>query len=267
VLLLLAGRATRLARFLGAGEKIYEATIRLGAATDTYDATGRPTTWTAASGIGSDVRSLDAIDPAAVEVVLGGFRGSFRQNPPPFSAKRIGGIRAYALARRKTPVAPSPVMVTVHALELLSLEGTRLQLRVAAEAGFYVRSLAHDIGLRLGCGGHLEALRRLRTGGFGVEEATPLHVIEAEGLEAVERLVPMTDLLPDLPGLVLTERGARRAAHGNAVEATDIAGQLSGRRSPAAADGPVRLVDRDGTLVAIAEFEDGEALHPVVVLV
>jgi tRNA pseudouridine55 synthase len=137
-------------------------------------------------------------------------------------------------------------------------------VRLVSSGGFYVRSLAQDLGARLGCGAHLEALRRTRTGGFGLAEATPLATVETEGAEALERLVPMADLLPDLPGFVLTEQGARRAAHGNTVAPAEVAGRIGG---PAGAGVPVRLLDGAGTLVAIAEPEDGSALHPVVVLV
>jgi tRNA pseudouridine55 synthase len=268
VLVLLTGRATRLARFLGAGSKVYEAAIRLGVATDTYDGTGRRVRWTSPDETGADARLPADVDRAVLDEALAGFRGTFRQSPPPFSAKKVEGVRAYRLARRRTPVEPPPVMVTVESLELLGFDGTRVDLRLVTTPGFYVRSLAHDLGVRLRCGAHLEALRRTQTGGFGVEEATPLEVVEAEGLEAAARLIPMADLLPDLPGVVLTERGARRAAHGNAVLPADVAGRI-GHPGAEAAPGlrPVRLLDRAGALVAIAEPAAGPVLHPVVVLV
>ncbi len=264
VLVLPAGRATRLARFLGAGEKVYEATFRLGTATDTYDATGRPAPWADALETAAAIRPLDTIARADVEAALAEFRGSIRQSPPPFSAKRVAGTRAYALARRRAPVAPPPVVVTVHEIELLAFEGTRVSVRIVSSPGFYVRSLGHDLGVRLGCGAHAEAIRRTRSGGFGIEVAVPLDTIEAEGLDAVERLVPMADLLPQFPGVVLTEQGARRAAHGNAIRPADVAGRVDGL---AQAGGPVRLLDREGGLLGIAEPGTGPALHPVVVLV
>lgn len=259
VLVLLLGRATRLARFLGAGEKAYDATVRLGIATDTYDATGREAPVDAAEPI-----PASAVDRAAIEAALAGFRGGFRQSPPPYSAKHVGGVRAYELARRRSPVVPPPAWVTVEALDLAWLEGDRLGLCLVSSAGFYVRSLAHDLGLRLGCGAHLEALRRTRTGGFGLAEATALTTVEDEGPAALERLVPMADLLPDLPGVVLTDRGAQRAAHGNLVDEADVAGAVGG---PPGGTGPVRLLDRSGALVGIAERDDRLALHPRVVLV
>ena len=140
----------------------------------------------------------------------------------------------------------------------------RLGLRLVTSGGFYVRSLAHDLGVRLGAGAHLEALRRTGTGGFGLGQAVPLATVEAEGAEALKRMIPMADLLPGLPGLVLTERGARRAAHGNAIAAAEVAARLG---EPALAGGPIRLFDSAGALVAIAEPGEGSTLHPVVVLV
>jgi tRNA pseudouridine55 synthase len=259
VLVLLLGRATRLARFLGAGEKAYDATVRLGVATDTYDAAGREVPLDSAAPV-----PASTVDPAAIEAALAGFRGAFRQSPPPYSAKHVGGVRAYELARRRAPVVPPPVMVTVHTLDLTWVDGDRLGLRLVSAGGFYVRSLAHDLGVRLGCGAHLEALRRTGTGGFGLAEAAPLATVEAESAQALERVVPMADLLPGLPGFVLTERGAQRAAHGNAVRVAEVAGRVGG---PAEEAGPVRLLDRSGALVAIAERDESSALHPVVVLV
>jgi tRNA pseudouridine55 synthase len=262
VLVLLTGRATRLARFLGAGHKVYDATVRLGVATNTYDAEG---TTVLLETTGAALRGTR--DRAAVEAALAGFLGAIRQTPPPFSAKKIAGTRAYALARRRAPVLPAPATVTVHALELVALSGSRLDLHVVSSGGFYVRSLAHDLGVRLGCGAHLEALRRTRTGGFDLEQAVPLSTLEAEGLEAVNRIVPMADLLGDLPGIILTERGARRAAHGNTVLTSEVVGRIGGTGGAAAAAGPVRLLDRGGALLAIAEPDEGAPLHPVVVLV
>jgi tRNA pseudouridine55 synthase len=150
VLPLVIGKATRLASLLSAAEKAYEAAIRLGATSDTYDAAGRLTSGTAG----------EAIELHQVEEAVAAFRGTFEQMPPPFSAKKVGGVPAYKLARRQKPTALSPVSVRVHALELLGFEEGVIRVRVHTSPGFYVRSLAHDLGARLGCGAYLEALRR-----------------------------------------------------------------------------------------------------------
>lgn len=254
VLPLLLGRATRLARFFTASEKAYDTRVRLGVATDTYDATGEPVP------LAGHAPARSAIpDEAAIANALAAFRGVIQQTPPSFSAKKIGGVRAYDLARRKAPVRPAPVTVTVHALNLMAVDGTAVDLRVVCSAGFYVRSLAHDLGLRLGCGAHLETLRRTRSGPFGLEQAVPLDTIEAEGLDAIARLLPIETLLDSFPAVTVSDRGARRAAHGNAVMESDVAGPVP--------DTPlVRLFTPQGSLVAIAELRIGRVLHPVVVL-
>src|SRR5262245_24831903 len=153
---LVLGRATRLASFLSASEKTYEATIRLGVATDTNDAEGRP--------IGPIAATVP--DDGAIERALEEFRGTFAQRPPSHSAKKIGGRKAYDMARRRQPVDLKPVEVTVRDLECTGREEDRLSIRVSATSGFYVRALARDLGERLGCGAHLMALRRTASGIF-----------------------------------------------------------------------------------------------------
>ncbi len=253
VLPLLLGQATRLARFFAASEKAYDTRIRLGLATDTFDATGEPAPQAGRVPGGSAMP-----DEAAIANALAPFRGVIQQAPPAFSAKWIGGVRAYDLARRQAPVEPAPVSVTVHALDLLGVDGTAVDVRVVCSAGFYVRSLAHDLGVSLGCGAHLESIRRTRSGPFTLDQAVPLATVEAEGFGAAARLISIESLLPEVPSLTLSERGARRAAHGNAVMASDVAGPIP--------DAPfTRLFDGRGALIAIAEPGIG-VLHPVVVL-
>jgi len=151
VLLLVLGKATRLAQFLSGSAKSYEATVRFGFATDTADAQGRPL------GPPSSVASptVEAIDAA-----LNAFRGTFMQQPPAFSAKKIDGQRSYKLAREAANTLPAPVSVTAHRIQIVGAEADTVALRVDCSAGFYIRSLAHDLGERLGVGAHLVALRR-----------------------------------------------------------------------------------------------------------
>ena len=181
VLPLVVGRATRLASLFSGAEKEYDAGVRLGLATDTYDAAhlSGPVP-DAPAGIGAD----------AIEAALEAFRGTYSQAPPAYSAKKINGVAAYKLARRNEPVQPRAVTVTVHRLTLLSYANGLAQLRVHCSAGFYVRSLAHDLGARLGCGAHLESLRRTRAGSFDESAAVPLAEVESEGPDAARRLVP-----------------------------------------------------------------------------
>jgi tRNA pseudouridine55 synthase len=276
LLVILVGPATRTAQFLAADEKEYIADVRVGVATPTYDAASL------ADGVRYPIADSRYPMDAKVEAVLARFRGSFLQTPPPFSAKKIASVPAYEKARKNQPVDLKPVPVTVRALELLDASdiGYRvadveyrlsdighdglLRLRVAASAGFYVRSLAHDLGQALGWGAHLEALRRTRVGRFRVEDALTLDKVEASG---AARLVRLNDLLGDMPLVALTAEGARRAAHGNSLaehhlEKGDrsLFGAEKGDRSL------FRVRDGDGRLLAVAERRPDGLLHPLVVL-
>jgi len=296
LLVVLVGRATRLARFLAADEKEYVADVRLGVATPTYDATSlaEGVRYPIADdrypisdsryprsdvrGPGSDVRGPT---PEQIMTVLARFSGSFLQTPPPYSAKKVAGVAAYERARQQQPVELKPVPVTVRELEVLARSdlGPRtpdlgslglLRLRVAASAGFYVRSLAHDVGQALGCGAHLEALRRTRVGRFRVEDALTLDRLDSAGAS----LIPLSQLLGDLPAVTLTDHGTRRAGHGNPLGPNhwDLKSPENGNRpallsrETGAALVFVRLLDDAGSLVAVAEQRADGLLHPVVVL-
>ena len=267
VLPLVVGRATRLAQFLTLDEKEYVAGIRLGAATPTYDAERRVVRDVDGTPVLMEPPPADpSVDADAVAAILPEFTGTYWQAPPPFSAKKIGGTPAYLLARLQKEVEIKPVKVTAKAIELMRYADGLLTLRVVCSSGFYVRSLAHDLGARLGCGAHLESLRRTRAGEFDIARATPLKTVEVEGVEAIGRLVPLPDLLSRLPHVVVNERGARRAAHGNSLGVEDL--WDADRTVPASATpGPVRVMDADGALLAIGEAADGGLLQPVVVLV
>jgi tRNA pseudouridine55 synthase len=249
---LVVGRATRLASLLTGADKSYEAAIRLGVATDTDDGDGQP--------LGEPSTALP--DDAALDAVLETFRGTFTQVPPTHSAKKVGGHKAYDLARRANPVDLRPVPVTVRTLERTSRDGDLVHVRVTVTSGFYVRALARDLGQRLGCGAHLAALRRTRSGSFEVEAALPLDQAERLGPAVAARLLTPADALPDLAAVRLTDSGLRRATHGNPVGPE----HLSGRWIPPATDArPVKVLAPDGRLVALARSRGG-ALHPVVVL-
>ena len=249
VLPLVIGKATRLAQFLASDEKEYLAEVRFGASTPTYDAEHRPA-----------VIEVPGLTPERVETLLAEFRGTYLQTPPPFSAKKIAGKRAYRLARASKPAAVAPVEVHVGTLDLLSFERGAARLRVVASSGFYVRVLAHELGERAGCGAHLAGLRRVRAGEFSLADAVPLDVVEEERQRAAARLVPMERLLARLPSVVLTERGLQRVAHGNTLSSGDFVGAAG------VLEGNIRLLDTSGGLLGIAEPRAGGALHPRVVL-
>ena len=205
VLPLVIGRATRLAQFLSSDEKEYVADVAFGVSTSTYDALGSELPHEASAPV--DLSRLDG--------ALGEFRGTYLQTPPAFSAKKVLGKPAYELARSGAAPELKPVQVTVTALEVLEQGERRASLRVVCSSGFYVRTLAHELGRRLGCGAYLAALRRARAGTFTLADAVPLDVLEQEGVAAALRLIPLERLLPAIPSVVLTEDGVRRALHGN----------------------------------------------------
>ena len=255
VLPLVIGRATRLASLLSSDRKSYDAAVRLGCATESYDAAER-----IAAGLAPP--PAPDIHKEQVEAALEAFRGDFMQTPPAYSAKKIGGIAAHRLARRDRPVEPAPVRVTVHELSLLGVDDGLVRLRLTVSAGFYVRSLAHELGEQLGCGAHLEALRRTAAGAFGLDGALPMDQMEAEGTAAERHLIPMERLLPEIPGVRLNERGTTRVSHGNWVGPAEFA-----HGGAPVSEGKVRLLDDAGRLLAIANASQDGLLHPAVVLV
>jgi tRNA pseudouridine55 synthase len=250
VLALAVGQATRLVQFLSAEKKHYDATIRFGRTTDSFDATGEVTS-----------ESSDRPTREALESALAGFRGAFLQTPPAFSAKKVGGHRAYALARRDDRPAPilEPVPVTTHQLELTAFDGHVASVSMVVSAGFYVRSLAHDLGRVLGMGAVLHSLRRTRAGSFGLEDAISADILVTAGRdEVVRRLIPMARLLTDLPSLTLAAADAARARRG-----MDVPAPAGWAPLPNLA----RLLDPESHLLALATPSKRPGfLHPSVVL-
>lgn len=264
VLPLVIGKATRLASLLSATDKEYEAAIRLGATSDTYDAAGQ---------LSPTAQSLSGIAPAVVERALEGFRGTVEQMPPPFSAKKVGGVPAYKLARQQKPTALTPVRVTVHELEFVEMDEGLVRLRVRTSPGFYVRSLANDLGRKLGCGAYLESLRRIRSGAFTLNHAVSLQDLHGDPDGAARSIVPLEKLLPELPAVRVTSAGAKRVSHGNFLAPSDVATSgpvpVSGEGPPKTTTGPllVRVIDGDGRLLAIADAGADGVLRPSIVLV
>jgi tRNA pseudouridine55 synthase len=271
VLPLVVGRATRLARFLSAAGKSYDAAIQLGVATDTGDSAGTPV----GRAFKGPFPERESIDRA-----LDAFRGTFLQQPPAYSAKKIGGKRSHRLARTASrallaspappalpAVLPAPVSVTVYALALGGVDGGRLTLRVDCSAGFYVRGLAHDLGERLGVGGHLAALNRVRSGDLTLGDAKALAALELDPQAALAAVIPLAHMLPGLTALTLTPEGARRAGHGLDLGPADFTGGFVACAAPGGA-GMFRLLDAAGDLLGVAEPIEGSGLlHPAVVLV
>jgi tRNA pseudouridine55 synthase len=173
LLVLCVGRATRLQNYLMGMEKVYEGVIQFGWATDSYDTAGEPAGETKET----------AVDHVNFEPHLARFRGEIEQMPPQFSAKKVGGVRAYELARKGETAALTPKRVTVYEYELTEVKGSTARFRVRSSAGTYVRSLAHDLGASIGVPAHLKELRRTAIGKFRVEDAIPSDRIDKSTTE------------------------------------------------------------------------------------
>ena len=254
VLPLAIGRATRLVRFLSASDKDYDATIRFGVTTDTYDVTGTETSRT------GRVPDIDAVMQA-----LDALRGEYLQLPPPYSAKKIQGQRAYDLARAQREVTLKSVPVRVARVALVDFSGLTARVTLTCSAGFYVRSFAHALGEMTGTGAALEALRRTRSGEFSLKEAVGLDALG--GGQGASRLLPMEALLRDIPAVTLTPRGREHVTHGRELAATDFEAV-----QPAKALDPrpewTRLLDTEGVLVGVATAGTRpDSLHPSLVLI
>ena len=236
LLVLLVGRATRLLPYVDGEPKVYHATIRFGVATDTDDSTGRVTA------------SAPVPDQAAVDRAVSALTGDLEQVPPAYSAKQVGGRRAYAAARAGRPLELVPVPVRVHRWEVLERRHDELDVVIECAAGTYIRALARDLGQLAGSAAHLVALRRTRSGAFRVDQAATLDALR-DGSALIR---PALDALGTLP----SER----------LAPADVVRVLQGRQVPAHALGPrAALLDRSGRLVAIGE-RSGEMWHPRVVL-
>jgi tRNA pseudouridine55 synthase len=255
VLVILVGRATRLAQFLSGADKEYEALIRFGYATATGDLEGEPMS---AKQDGPMVEHTASWSDAEIEAALASLRGEMEQVPPMYSAKKVKGKKLYELARRGLEIERAAVRVKIHELEALKGSGELLRrnedgtcdlrVRVVCSAGTYVRTLAESVGAHLGVGAHLAALRRTRAGSLGLEEATTLEELEeqARAGSAERKLISLNAALSWMPSAHLTSEDARIVRHGVAVRVADEKYE----------DGQtVRLVDERGDLIAVALYE------------
>ena len=250
VLPLVVGRATRLAQFYLHGDKVYEATVRFGWSTTTYDKAGEPA---------SEKQSVQ-LDAAILEPLLERFRGEFLQLPPPVSAKKVGGKRAYELARKNVAVHLEPVKVQVYELTLEWVEGDRARLRAHCSGGTYLRSIGHDLGQALGCGAHLDELRRTASSEFGIAQARTMEQLES--LAATERLfealIPASRLLPGMPEVYVHEPAVAGIRNGRNFPAPAFRGSAGAQH--------VKAVTYSGELIAVGEAVLPNLYHPVVVL-
>lgn len=248
VLPIVLGSMTRLAQFYLKSEKSYEGVIRFGFATDTYDAEGEPSVAEQSFSLG-----LDQLRELAAR-----FHGTIEQMPPPFSAKKIQGVPAYKLARKKQEVTLKAVQVEIKEFEILSLEDSRASFRARVASGTYLRSVAHDLGQLAGCGAHLRSLRRTAVAEFTLEDAHTLDQLQGavQGGELESMLVHPRKLLPSMPAVTATDEIAARIRHGRAVNLLE----LSRARE-------VKVFCGQRDLIAVATRVAGTLFHPKIVFV
>ena len=277
VLVVLVGRATRLAQFLAGAEKEYEAVVRFGYATDTGDLTGarRGDAGEGLEGLtAASPRALDCSswDEARFEAALASLRGEIEQVPPMYSAKKVEGKKLYELARRGEEMERKAVRVFVREFEVVRRDGVLaranpdgtcdVEARVVCSAGTYVRALAESLGERTGAAAHLAALRRTRAGAFGISDALTLDELNEAGESGrvSEKLLPPDAALPELPAAHLTEEDARRALHGAWVRVPRGLALAGGQH--------VRLLSERGGLLAVGVYDAARAqARPRVLLV
>lgn len=236
VLPVFVGRATRAVEFFTEAKKEYIATLRLGVVTDTQDITGRTLE-----------ESGENPGREAVEAALPHFLGKQQQIPPMYSAIKVGGKKLYELARSGREVERAPRDIEIFSLELLEARGADYTLRVACSKGTYIRTLCHDIGAYLGCGGCMAALRRTRAGDYTEAQAVPLsHLLEekAQGLDVERYLLPVDSLFSEYPALTLTPAQEKCARNGAGFS----------QKGP---EETLRLYGRDGAFLALARRDRG----------
>ncbi|MGH9683702.1 MAG: tRNA pseudouridine(55) synthase TruB [Candidatus Acidiferrales bacterium] len=267
VLVLVLGRATRLARFYASRRKRYTCTVRFGFATDSYDADGE--------ALGPD--SAPALNTEEVEALAAQFLGRIQQTPPAFSAKKIHGQPAHELARKNKPVKLDPVEVEVFELSLTGIEGSIARFSVECGSGTYIRSLAQDMGKLHGAGAHLAEITRTAVGEFTIDHAVPLEELaqDAKAGKIAGRVIALKNLLGDLPSatvLPIIEKRIRHGAKFNLPLAQVQPGRTTAAQgAPAQLDSgewkPARLrvFNQQGELIAIAEPVVPRTYQPVVV--
>jgi tRNA pseudouridine55 synthase len=238
------GDATKIAGFLTEGDKEYECTMRLGQSTDTQDAAGKVL-----------LERPVAVSLPQLEAALEKFRGLIEQVPPMYSARKVHGTRLYELARKGEEIERAAQKVTIDELRLVEFTSPGLRLFVRSSKGAYMRTLAHDLGEVLGCGGHLRELRRVRAGPFAIEDATPLHILielqKAGGPAALAKLLhPASRALGHLPELRLDAARAKKLSFGHAPDAADLSALRAG---PYPRGRKLRLTSPDGIALAVAE--------------
>jgi tRNA pseudouridine55 synthase len=247
VLPLVIGNLTRLAQFYTASEKVYEGVIRFGFATDTYDADGAPTA----------PEQKHEVSLEELRAMSSRFLGFIEQIPPPFSAKKIRGVPAYKLARKHKEVLLKPIQTEIKELEIPEFDGIRASFRARVASGTYMRSVAHDMGQQLGCGAHLESLRRTQLAEFELADAHMLEELDAaaQSAEIEDLFVHPRKLLPQFPSVSANEEMTSRIRSGRTVNLPELSRAKQ-----------VKVFSGQRELIAIATRVAGTLFHPKIVL-
>ncbi len=235
VLVILIGPAVRLSEYVSASDKRYQAVVRLGVSTDTFDADGR-------------IASTSPVEVTEeqFEEALTHFVGEIEQVPPPYSAVKVKGRKAYEMAREGEEVDLTPRKIQVYNLELLEWAMPEAVIDVYCSSGTYVRSLANDLGEKLGCGAHLVGLRRTKSGRFTLRDAVPLRKLKEQFENGTwyQLLIPAAEALSDWPSVELDHEQVEAVRHGHRIPAEPGVGAM------------VRGISEQGELVALMEFEE-----------
>ena len=249
VLICCVNQATKLADFLLKGAKSYVAELKLGEETDTQDLTGTVVSSTAPGNY-----TTDSIDRVFKE-----FEGSIEQRPPVYSALKHKGTPLYKLARKGQPVQKPSRQVEIYRISILEIALPLIRFEVSCSAGTYIRSLAADVGKKLGCGAHLNALKRTASSGFTLDQAVALS--ELQGATSVnqlaEKFIGMADALPAMPAYTVDRSLAKKIRHGQVITTRDLgAAGAEKDKSGRISDSNIKIVDQSGELVAILNYQE-----------
>jgi tRNA pseudouridine55 synthase len=250
VLPIVVGTATRLAQFYLRSDKVYDAVVRFGHSTDSYDRDGEPTS--------PEIETV--VTREQIEPLLERFRGTIAQTPPPVSAKKIAGVPAYKLARKKIEVELKPVEVTLHSIELVEVSGAEARLIVHCSAGTYMRALAHELGQLVGCGAFLNRLTRTRSGDFPIERARTFEQLEELVAEdrLIEAVLPAAEMLPEIPTEFVDTLTTTFIRQGRDFRVSPFQVRPGSKY--------VKAVGQHGELIAIGEVRLPNLYHPMMVL-
>ena len=245
VLICCINNATRLARFLLSGNKVYDATLKLGIETDTQDMTGTVIA----------VNPVTDLPEASIKSAIQKFEGQIEQQPPVFSALKHKGTPLYRLARMGTPVQKPARQVHISKIKILEIKLPLIRFEISCSAGTYIRALCADIGKQLGCGGHLLALRRTASSGFKIQQALTLQQI-AERVKAGESnrlLIHMADALTDMPTCIAGEELIEKIRHGKQLKKSDVIIDRSSKKQDEKEN--IKIVDSNNILLAVLNYE------------